>query len=373
MTDILIVATAGLKPDQITDTQHLKYPRVDYIELQKLINADILNYTIYNQIRWGDFFRRLETRVRADLYLAIRSLLIKRAYGTVFAMSERAGIPMAGLQGLFSQQGRFVSMFQCWSWRQEKAVTKLNLLTAIDSIIVHCKSMQHHLIQLGAPAGRVHLIPYSRDQFFFRPIVDIEPEPGFIFSVGETRSRDYTSLFQAINGLPLKLLVAASGGWDAREKNRKIQAPIPENVTIAQHFPLLELRNLYAKSQFVVVPVYDTIFSAGATVALEAMCMGRAVIATCSQGIVDYVIDGETGILVEPGNAQALREAIRYLAAHPGEARRMGQNGRQWVEETLNLDRYVQQLAAVLQSVPVANSPTRVAKSGVSQSESMIC
>jgi glycosyltransferase involved in cell wall biosynthesis len=114
--------------------------------------------------------------------------------------------------------------------------------------------------------------------------------------------------------------------------------------------PSIKLRELYAKSQFVVLPVYDTVFSAGSTVVMEASSMERAVIATHSEGITDYIIDGETGILVEPNNPEALREAICKLKANPEEARRLGRNARQRVEEEYNLDIYVECIAQQLQS-----------------------
>ena len=76
--------------------------------------------------------------------------------------------------------------------------------------------------------------------------------------------------------------------------------------------------------------------------------MERAVIATRSRGIIDYVLDGVTGILVEPNNPQALRDAICYLLDHPEEARRLGRNARQRIEEEHNLDIYVACMAQQL-------------------------
>jgi glycosyltransferase involved in cell wall biosynthesis len=80
------------------------------------------------------------------------------------------------------------------------------------------------------------------------------------------------------------------------------------------------------------------------------MCMGRPVIATRSQGIVGFVIDGETGILVEPGDVVAMREAIQDLLTHPQEAHRLGSNARQRIEDELNLDVYVKHIAQLLRS-----------------------
>ena len=57
---------------------------------------------------------------------------------------------------------------------------------------------------------------------------------------------------------------------------------------------------------------------------MEAMSVGRPVIASRTGGLIDLVADGESGLLVEPGNASALQHAIKQLLADPGLRRRMG-------------------------------------------------
>ena len=241
-----------------------------------------------------------------------------------------------------------MTMFQCWSPRQELAITSLNLFQAMDTIIVHCRSMQQNLVRLGAPENRVKLIHYSIDQNFFSPRTDLEPRNNVIMSIGESRSRDYASLFRAVQGLPIKLEVAGFGHWYAREKNNSHNGQIPANVSMLSHLPQSELRNLYASSQFVVIPVHDLVYSAGATASMEAGSMSRAVIAFRSRGISDYIIDGETGILVEPGDAKGMRDAIQFLLGNPKEAKRLGENARQRIQEELNLETYVKNIAEIL-------------------------
>lgn len=169
-----------------------------------------------------------------------------------------------------------------------------------------------------------------------------------IVSIGEPRSRNYSSLFQAVDGLPVNLTVAGFGHWYAREKKGSVRVPIPANVSLTRHLAQFELRQLYASSRFVVLPIQDLIYSAGATASLEAGSMARAVIAFRSRGITDYIIDGETGILVEPGDTSAMRDAIQYLLAKPEEAKRMGENARQRIIEKFNLETYVSNIADVL-------------------------
>jgi glycosyltransferase involved in cell wall biosynthesis len=183
---------------------------------------------------------------------------------------------------------------------------------------------------------------------FFAPQTDIKQSSNIIMSVGEPRSRDYASLFEAVKDLPVTLEVAGFGHWYAREKRSPMKASIPDNVLMLRHLSQRELRDQYACSQFVVIPVHDLVYSAGATACMEAGSMARAVIAFHSKGISDYIIDGETGILVEPGNVRAMREAIQFLLANPKEAERLGANARQRILEELNLETYVKNIADVL-------------------------
>ncbi len=279
MTNILSVATAGVYAEQLADVNHLRFPRVDYIELQRLLNVETIDYSSYDRNFIGQIFHRLERELRSDIYLASLSWWKSRQHPVLFAWSERAGIPLAAYTRLARSDYRFVTMFQCWSERQELAVTKLDLFSAMDQIIVHCTSMKENLIRLGAQEDRVKLIHYSIDQTFFSPPADVEQQKNMIMSIGEPRSRHYPLLFKAVEGLPVTLKVAGYGQWYAREKNGSFRGPVPENVSMTRHLSQAELKTLYASSQFVVLPIKDLVYSAGATAALEAGSMARAVVA----------------------------------------------------------------------------------------------
>jgi phosphatidylinositol alpha-1,6-mannosyltransferase len=92
-----------------------------------------------------------------------------------------------------------------------------------------------------------------------------------------------------------------------------------------------ELVQIYALCDVLVLPVVDldSDVEGFGMVALEAAAAGKPVIATRCGGIPDAVKDGESGILVEPGNYACLSEAIVYLLKNPRIAAAMGQSGRQ--------------------------------------------
>jgi glycosyltransferase involved in cell wall biosynthesis len=61
---------------------------------------------------------------------------------------------------------------------------------------------------------------------------------------------------------------------------------------------------------------------------LEAMALGRPVVACDVGGSSEAVVDGETGLVVEPGDPAAAAKALAALAADPEWARAMGERGR---------------------------------------------
>lgn len=82
----------------------------------------------------------------------------------------------------------------------------------------------------------------------------------------------------------------------------------------------------YAMFDMLVLPTYREGFP---NVLLEAAAMEIPVVATRVTGCVDAVVDGVTGILVEPRDPGALADAIERLLADPELSRRLGQAGRE--------------------------------------------
>jgi glycosyltransferase involved in cell wall biosynthesis len=79
------------------------------------------------------------------------------------------------------------------------------------------------------------------------------------------------------------------------------------------------------------------------------------VVASRVGGIPEVVVDGETGLLVEPGDVTALAQALGRLLADPALAARMGQAGRRRVEAHFSWDRIADRTLAVYQEAIAAH------------------
>lgn len=76
-------------------------------------------------------------------------------------------------------------------------------------------------------------------------------------------------------------------------------------------------------------------------VAVEAMAMKVPVIATNVGGLPEVIADGETGILIPPGDVDALSDAIKCLIENPELRMKMGENGRKRVLERFTIEENV--------------------------------
>jgi glycosyltransferase involved in cell wall biosynthesis len=82
---------------------------------------------------------------------------------------------------------------------------------------------------------------------------------------------------------------------------------------------------------------------------IESLLMMRPTVATRVGGLTDSVLNGKTGILVDPSNPQALAGAIITLLRDPSAARQLGAAGRDWMLARFTLTHTVRDLANLYQ------------------------
>jgi glycosyltransferase involved in cell wall biosynthesis len=132
---------------------------------------------------------------------------------------------------------------------------------------------------------------------------------------------------------------------------------LPANVRIKPFIPPDRLRAWYARQRFSVIPLQeDTQWSAGCTSVQHAQSMGRAVIATDRPGLHSYMIPGETGILVRPGDAQDLAAAVEFLWRNPGKADAMGRRGREFVLANHSMSNWLERVTSLIDGATTIRS-----------------
>jgi glycosyltransferase involved in cell wall biosynthesis len=133
-------------------------------------------------------------------------------------------------------------------------------------------------------------------------------EGGYVFAGGGA-GRDFPSLIEAVRDLDVQLEIVtfspATLAWDGE---------LPPNCRVAWRMSVPDFLERMAGALFVVVPLREADSDFGQTTVVQALSLGKAVVATRSPGVVDYVEDGQEGVLVEAGDAAELRAAVERLA-----------------------------------------------------------
>lgn len=149
---------------------------------------------------------------------------------------------------------------------------------------------------------------------------------------------------------PVRLRVVGDGPERPALEALAERLGVADRVEFAGFVPREALEEGFARCDAFVLPA--VVDAKGDTeglgvVLLEAMSYARPVVASAAGGIVDIVRDGRNGLLVPPGDAAALAEAVRTLRDHPERARELGARGRRDAAEGFSWPTIVDRLEAV--------------------------
>jgi L-malate glycosyltransferase len=135
----------------------------------------------------------------------------------------------------------------------------------------------------------------------------------------------------------IRVLIAGEGVLAASIKQSITDAGLEEHCALIGQES--NIANLFAVVDVLVAPSVG--YEDFPNVIMEAMGAGRAVIASRLAGAIEQVVDGETGLLVEPGDAAGLAEAICRLCEDRALVKRLGANGLRRFQALFTAERAV--------------------------------
>ena len=200
------------------------------------------------------------------------------------------------------------------------------------------------------PLNKIHLIPNGVDTTRFAPVnakqkaflrVKLTLPQAAIIAI-------YTGRLVSYKGLPLLLkvwdeircrhedvilLLAGTGGLDIHNCEAQLHdyvksAGLEENVWFLG--PVQNIPEYLQAADLFVFPTENDAFPSSL---IEAMACGLPIITTPVGAIKTIILHQETGLFVQPGNRQQLYEALVAIVSDKTLASRLGQAGRQIVEE----------------------------------------
>jgi glycosyltransferase involved in cell wall biosynthesis len=198
---------------------------------------------------------------------------------------------------------------------------------SISCVIYHVSGQREHYEKyFPFLLDKAFYVPFGVDPDFFMP-VNVKPQ-NYILAMGY-KFRDWENLIRAFKdiGKDIKLRIVGPKRLDAGIES------FPPNISHQPYVPITILKDLMAKAKIIVVPLVDIPYAHGQMTLLQSMAMGKAVVVTKVPATVDYVINGENGLLVNLYDAEDMRYKIEFLLNNPQEITRLGRNARKSVEE----------------------------------------
>jgi glycosyltransferase involved in cell wall biosynthesis len=190
------------------------------------------------------------------------------------------------------------------------------------------------------------------DELFYTPAEAGDSRT--VLTVGKDLARDYGAFLEAVGDLaaPVRLAV---------HPRNLVGLRLPANAE-AGLLSSLELREAYAQAACVVLPQRRDGYrygseGGGLTALLEAMAMGRPIVASERAILRDYVDDGVEALIVPAEDPAALRTAIDRVLGDRDLAARLGAAARARVERDFGTRRFAANLAPVLRSAVYAPAP----------------
>jgi starch synthase len=302
-------------------------------------------------------------------YVSMAGFLAKKLYGVPFVLTTHSLEPLRAWKA--EQLGSGYAMS---SWMERTAMLDADAIVAVSN------GTKADILRAypDVDASRIHVIYNGIDLKEYQQTAatdalvkyGVDPAKPYVLFVGRiTRQKGVTYLVEAIRYLPVGTqVVLCAGAPDtpeiAAEMKAKVEIALKQNpniVWIDKMVTKSEAIQLYSNCAVFCCP---SVYEPFGIINLEAMACRAPVVASAVGGILEVVVEGETGYLV-PFEADAVTsfpvDAVKFekdlaakiadLLADPDKAKKMGETGRTRVEEKFAWEAIADQTIALYESL----------------------
>jgi glycosyltransferase involved in cell wall biosynthesis len=176
----------------------------------------------------------------------------------------------------------------------------------------------------------------------------------YVSSIGGN-GRDYRTLIESsrrLPDIPFVLVVRPES---------LMGIEIPPNVKVMVNAPFEQAMNILVHSQFTILPLLGSTVPCGHVTLVCAMHLAKAIVATDSKGISDYVLPGFNGVVCEPSSVDSMVQRITMLWTNPAEVARLSENSQRFGAENCSEAKMRADLATVLTdwNIPLRQKPVQ--------------
>lgn len=235
-------------------------------------------------------------------------------------------------------------------------------LNSADVLLAMSQRCAEGVANVGLSPEQVRVIYYGPQLERFHPDLDGTPIRER-YGLGQSPVVLYTGRLSEITGIAVLieaiphilkrvpdcqfLITGKSSPYRERLEQRASELQLSDQLTFSGFVPASDLPLLYGASTLLVYPQSVPYGCMGYSI-LEAMASGKAVVGSNIAGVPEAIVDGETGLLVEPGEPKVLAEAIIKVLLDPELASQLGQKGRQRALELFDHRESLRQIGMII-------------------------
>jgi len=253
--------------------------------------------------------------------------------------------------------------YQRMTLRRWYAFTRMQTRVArrLERIVTVSESSRHDIVKdHGVDGDRMQVVPVGVDPSLFRPIPGVERIPGRLVT---TASADVTMkglryLLEAVAKLrterDISLVVIGRPKEGGRSAETIARLGLTDVVSFVTGVSDERIYEMYSEAELAIVP---SLYEGFSLPAIEAMSCGVALVSTTGGALPEVVgADGDTALLVAPGDSEALAAKIRMALDDPDLRAAVGARGRQRVIDNWSwrhtAERTLDQYRALLRETP---------------------
>ena len=227
-----------------------------------------------------------------------------------------------------------------------------------DTVVVLSNALRHYLLlRRLVPDEKIRVVHYGLElddcekSSVSRVDLGLGDGPVVLLAARLEPRKDHRTFLEAarlvLTKVPgVQFLLAGDGAPEYRDQLERQAAPLGHAIRF-----LGTCQDVPALMRLSTVVVLSSQTEGLGLVLLEAMAERRPVVATRVGGVPEVVVDGVTGLLVDPGSPSALAEGILEVLARPERAQQMGEAGRLRVETQFSVTRMAGEITALYEEL----------------------
>ena len=225
----------------------------------------------------------------------------------------------------------------------------------VDLFIVPSKFVKNKLVEFGMDDDKIEykyipnfLAGHKENAIYSK---DNGSSDSILYFGRLSAEKGISALIEAMGIIEseIGLVIAGSGPEEEKLKRLADKLNLGERIDFVGHKNKENLEKLILESRFVVVP--SLWFENAPYSILESFARSKAVIASQIGGIPELVREGETGLVFEAGNKGELAEKIDLLVRDPEKTAKMGERGREDIENKFSKEKYADRFFEIVNNL----------------------